>query len=83
MKDFVAVAGPLGVTHFLVFSKSTSSINFVSGCGVFLGVGGDDFGGDFVPPLAAAADDKLLLSLGADFVQSKRTDAAAALAPGG
>ncbi|KAI6059988.1 Suppressor of SWI4 1-like protein [Aix galericulata] len=28
MKDFVAVAGPLGVTHFLVFSKSTSSINF-------------------------------------------------------
>lgn len=35
MKDFVAVAGPLGVTHFLVFSKSTSSINFVSGCGSF------------------------------------------------
>ncbi|XP_074785892.1 suppressor of SWI4 1 homolog isoform X1 [Athene noctua] len=28
LKDFVAVAGPLGVTHFLVFSKSTSSINF-------------------------------------------------------
>ncbi|XP_035427602.1 suppressor of SWI4 1 homolog isoform X2 [Cygnus atratus] len=28
MKDFVAVAGPLGVTHFLVFSKSSSSINF-------------------------------------------------------
>lgn len=30
LKDFVAVAGPLGVTHFLVFSKSSSSINFVS-----------------------------------------------------
>ncbi|XP_076216847.1 suppressor of SWI4 1 homolog [Aptenodytes patagonicus] len=28
LKDFVAVAGPLGVTHFLVFSKSSSSINF-------------------------------------------------------
>uniref|UniRef100_A0A8B9QD23 Suppressor of SWI4 1 homolog n=1 Tax=Apteryx owenii TaxID=8824 RepID=A0A8B9QD23_APTOW len=28
LKDFVAVAGPLGVTHFLVFSKSPSSINF-------------------------------------------------------
>ncbi|XP_030331091.1 suppressor of SWI4 1 homolog isoform X2 [Strigops habroptila] len=27
LKDFVAVAGPLGVTHFLVFSKSMSSIN--------------------------------------------------------
>ncbi|XP_033927948.1 suppressor of SWI4 1 homolog isoform X2 [Melopsittacus undulatus] len=27
LKDFVAVAGPLGVTHFLVFSKSESSIN--------------------------------------------------------
>ncbi|XP_062492545.1 suppressor of SWI4 1 homolog [Pezoporus occidentalis] len=27
LKDFVAVAGPLGVTHFLVFSKSASSIN--------------------------------------------------------
>ncbi|KAM9514165.1 suppressor of SWI4 1 homolog [Guaruba guarouba] len=27
LKDFVAVAGPLGVTHFLVFSKSTASIN--------------------------------------------------------
>ncbi|XP_009469807.1 PREDICTED: uncharacterized protein LOC104018404, partial [Nipponia nippon] len=30
LKDFVAVAGPLGVTHFLVFSKSSSSINFVN-----------------------------------------------------
>nr|XP_021157040.1 suppressor of SWI4 1 homolog [Columba livia] len=30
LKDFVAVAGPLGVTHFLVFSKSSSSINFYS-----------------------------------------------------
>uniref|UniRef100_A0A8V5GPF5 Uncharacterized protein n=1 Tax=Melopsittacus undulatus TaxID=13146 RepID=A0A8V5GPF5_MELUD len=29
LKDFVAVAGPLGVTHFLVFSKSESSINLV------------------------------------------------------
>ncbi|KYO47917.1 suppressor of SWI4 1-like protein [Alligator mississippiensis] len=28
LKDFVAVAGPLGVTHFLVFTKSPSSINF-------------------------------------------------------
>ncbi|XP_035751574.1 suppressor of SWI4 1 homolog [Egretta garzetta] len=28
LKDFVAVAGPLGVTHFLVFSKPSSSINF-------------------------------------------------------
>ncbi|XP_010280749.1 PREDICTED: suppressor of SWI4 1 homolog, partial [Phaethon lepturus] len=28
LKDFVAVAGPLGGTHFLVFSKSSSSINF-------------------------------------------------------
>ncbi|KAM7079800.1 LOW QUALITY PROTEIN: uncharacterized protein J5F26_015968 [Ciconia maguari] len=28
LKDFVAVAGPLGVTHFLVFSKSSSSVNF-------------------------------------------------------
>ncbi|XP_042658735.1 suppressor of SWI4 1 homolog [Tyto alba] len=28
LKDFVAVAGPLGVTHFLVFSKSAASINF-------------------------------------------------------
>ncbi|KAJ8254042.1 hypothetical protein COCON_G00206540 [Conger conger] len=27
LKDFVAVAGPLGVTHFLVFTKTPSSIN--------------------------------------------------------
>lgn len=27
LKDFVAVAGPLGVTHFLIFSKTPSSIN--------------------------------------------------------
>ncbi|KAM6307843.1 suppressor of SWI4 1 homolog [Podargus strigoides] len=27
LKDFVAVAGPLGVTHFLVFSKSSSSVS--------------------------------------------------------
>ncbi|XP_074835697.1 suppressor of SWI4 1 homolog isoform X2 [Carettochelys insculpta] len=28
LKDFVAVAGPLGVTHFLAFTKSPSNINF-------------------------------------------------------
>ncbi|XP_069802447.1 suppressor of SWI4 1 homolog [Dendropsophus ebraccatus] len=28
LKDFVAVAGPLGVTHFLVFSKTETNINF-------------------------------------------------------
>uniref|UniRef100_A0A8C8SDQ0 Brix domain-containing protein n=1 Tax=Pelusios castaneus TaxID=367368 RepID=A0A8C8SDQ0_9SAUR len=28
LKDFVAVAGPLGITHFLVFTKSPSSVNF-------------------------------------------------------
>ncbi|XP_075758632.1 suppressor of SWI4 1 homolog isoform X2 [Pelodiscus sinensis] len=28
LKDFVAVAGPLGVTHFLVFTKSPTSVNF-------------------------------------------------------
>ncbi|KAI1884297.1 hypothetical protein AGOR_G00224980 [Albula goreensis] len=27
LKDFVAVAGPLGVTHFLIFTKTPSSIN--------------------------------------------------------
>ncbi|XP_076866059.1 suppressor of SWI4 1 homolog [Brachyhypopomus gauderio] len=27
LKDFVTVAGPLGVTHFLVFTKTPSSIN--------------------------------------------------------
>ncbi|XP_064171140.1 suppressor of SWI4 1 homolog [Anguilla rostrata] len=27
LKDFVAVAGPLGITHFLVFTKTPSSIN--------------------------------------------------------
>ncbi|XP_044299640.1 suppressor of SWI4 1 homolog isoform X2 [Varanus komodoensis] len=27
LKDFVAVAGPLGVTHFLVFTKTSTSIN--------------------------------------------------------
>ncbi|NXV25094.1 SSF1 protein, partial [Cepphus grylle] len=30
MKDFVAVAGPLGVTHFLVFSKSTSHLAWLN-----------------------------------------------------
>ncbi|XP_053320822.1 suppressor of SWI4 1 homolog [Spea bombifrons] len=28
LKDFVAVAGPLGVTHFLIFSKTTENVNF-------------------------------------------------------
>ena len=27
LKDFVAVAGPLGVTHFIMFSKTTTSVN--------------------------------------------------------
>uniref|UniRef100_F6Z910 Peter pan homolog (Drosophila) n=1 Tax=Ciona intestinalis TaxID=7719 RepID=F6Z910_CIOIN len=27
LKDFVAVAGPLGVTHFISFSKTTSGVN--------------------------------------------------------
>ncbi|XP_026211803.1 suppressor of SWI4 1 homolog [Anabas testudineus] len=27
LKDFVAIAGPLGVTHFMIFSKTTSNIN--------------------------------------------------------
>ncbi|XP_041734996.1 protein Peter pan [Coregonus clupeaformis] len=27
LKDFVAVAGPLGVTHFMIFTKTPSSIN--------------------------------------------------------
>ncbi|KAG8441308.1 hypothetical protein GDO86_006877 [Hymenochirus boettgeri] len=28
LKDFVAVAGPLGVTHFLIFSKTQTNVNF-------------------------------------------------------
>ncbi|XP_063787553.1 suppressor of SWI4 1 homolog isoform X2 [Pseudophryne corroboree] len=28
LKDFVAVAGPLGVTHFLIFTKTQTNINF-------------------------------------------------------
>ncbi|KAG9488504.1 suppressor of SWI4 1 homolog [Eleutherodactylus coqui] len=28
LKDFVAVAGPLGVTHFLIFSKTEANVNF-------------------------------------------------------
>ncbi|XP_029440401.1 uncharacterized protein LOC115080399 [Rhinatrema bivittatum] len=28
LKDFVSVVGPLGVTHFLVFSKTSENINF-------------------------------------------------------
>ncbi|GCB83165.1 hypothetical protein scyTo_0023908, partial [Scyliorhinus torazame] len=28
LKDFVAVAGPLGVTHFFIFTKSLTSVNF-------------------------------------------------------
>ncbi|KAM8824448.1 suppressor of SWI4 1 homolog [Synchiropus picturatus] len=27
MKDFVAIAGPLGVTHFMIFSKTPTTIN--------------------------------------------------------
>ncbi|XP_068605960.1 suppressor of SWI4 1 homolog [Brachionichthys hirsutus] len=27
LKDFVAIAGPLGVSHFIIFSKSPSSLN--------------------------------------------------------
>uniref|UniRef100_A0AAQ4RUV0 Peter pan homolog n=1 Tax=Gasterosteus aculeatus aculeatus TaxID=481459 RepID=A0AAQ4RUV0_GASAC len=27
LKDFVAVAGPLGVTHFMIFSRTPSSVN--------------------------------------------------------
>lgn len=30
LKDFVAIAGPLGVTHFMIFSKTPSSLNMVS-----------------------------------------------------
>lgn len=37
LKDFVAVAGPLGVTHFLVFTKSPTNVSFVSGA---MGAGG-------------------------------------------
>ncbi|KAF6727734.1 Suppressor of SWI4 1-like [Oryzias melastigma] len=29
LKDFVAMAGPLGVTHFMIFSKSETSVNMV------------------------------------------------------
>uniref|UniRef100_A0A8C7XGR4 Peter pan homolog n=1 Tax=Oryzias sinensis TaxID=183150 RepID=A0A8C7XGR4_9TELE len=29
LKDFVAMAGPLGVTHFMIFSKTDSSVNMV------------------------------------------------------
>lgn len=32
LKDCVAVAGPLGVTHFLILSKTETNIYFVSGC---------------------------------------------------
>ncbi|XP_030052952.1 suppressor of SWI4 1 homolog isoform X2 [Microcaecilia unicolor] len=28
LKDFVSVVGPLGVTHFLIFSKTSENINF-------------------------------------------------------
>lgn len=30
LKDFVAAAGPLGVTHFLIFTKTDNSVNLVS-----------------------------------------------------
>lgn len=29
LKDFVSVAGPLGVTHFMIFNKTPSSVNMV------------------------------------------------------
>lgn len=29
LKDFVTIAGPLGVTHFMIFSKTQSTINMV------------------------------------------------------
>lgn len=29
LKDFVAMAGPLGVTHFMIFSKTDNSVNMV------------------------------------------------------
>lgn len=32
LKDCVAVAGPLGVTHFLILSKTETSVYFVSRC---------------------------------------------------
>lgn len=30
LKDFVAVAGPLGITHFSIFTKTENTINMVS-----------------------------------------------------
>lgn len=30
LKDFVAVAGPLGVTHFIIFGKTSTNVNMVS-----------------------------------------------------
>ena len=30
LKDFVTIAGPLGVTHFIIFSKTPTSVNMVS-----------------------------------------------------
>lgn len=30
LKDFVTAAGPLGVTHFLVFTKTENCVNLVS-----------------------------------------------------
>lgn len=29
LKDFVTIAGPLGVTHFMIFSKTQNTINMV------------------------------------------------------
>lgn len=29
LKDFVTIAGPLGVTHFMIFSKTQSAVNMV------------------------------------------------------
>lgn len=38
LKDFVTIAGPLGVTHFIIFSKTPTSVNMVShwGSGDFM-----------------------------------------------
>lgn len=38
LKDFVAVAGPLGVTHFMIFNKTPSSVNMVSLAGYWTSV---------------------------------------------
>ena len=32
LKDFVNVAGPLGVTHFMIFNQTDAGTNLVCGC---------------------------------------------------